>query len=108
MQVGNFNFDIQDLSGAKECRALWHNFYGSKNAIIYVVDSTDTARLDESKDELHRALAYEENKGRPLLIYANKQDLYGATSITELTTRLDLAKITDREHHIQGCSAAII
>ena len=42
-------------------------------AIIYVVDSSDTERIGISREEFHAILAEEELKDALLLVYANKQ-----------------------------------
>jgi ADP-ribosylation factor-like protein 1 len=42
-------------------------------AIIYVVDSSDTERIGTSADEFHAILDEEELKDALILVYANKQ-----------------------------------
>lgn len=42
--------------------------------IIYVVDSADTKRMDESRDELYSVLNNDGLEAVPLLVFANKQD----------------------------------
>ncbi len=42
-------------------------------AIIYVVDSTDTERIGISREEFHAILEEEELKDSLILVYANKQ-----------------------------------
>jgi hypothetical protein len=42
-------------------------------AIIYVVDSTDTERISISREEFHAILEEEELKDALILVYANKQ-----------------------------------
>lgn len=44
-----------------------------RQAIIYVVDSSDVERIGISREEFHAILAEEELKDALLLIYANKQ-----------------------------------
>ena len=45
------------------------------SGILYVVDSTDTERFSESRDELQRMLKDDEMRGVPVVVLANKQDL---------------------------------
>lgn len=54
---------------------------------IYVVDSTDDTRMEESAEELSNLLAEEKLAGIPLLIYANKQDLDLAQSEDAVSIR---------------------
>ena len=77
--------------------------------IIFVVDSNDRDRIDDSsgcddsaKEELHRMLAEDELRGVPLLVFANKQDLPNAMSVNEITERLGLNILKNREWYIQS------
>lgn len=45
--------------------------------ILFVVDSTDTERLDEAQDLLEELLCHEELTGTPVVVVANKQDIEG-------------------------------
>lgn len=42
-------------------------------AVIYVVDSSDTERIGISREEFHSILGEEELKDALILVYANKQ-----------------------------------
>lgn len=43
--------------------------------LIFVIDSSDRARIDEARQELHRIINDREMKDSLLLVFANKQDL---------------------------------
>ena len=43
--------------------------------------------------------------GVPVLVYANKQDLFGSATAAEISSGLDLHAIRDRKWQIQACSA---
>ena len=43
--------------------------------LIFVIDSSDRARMDEARQELHRIINDREMKDSLLLVFANKQDL---------------------------------
>ena len=45
----------------------------SSQAIIYVIDSSDTSRLPTSRSELLTMLSEDELKNVPVLVFANKQ-----------------------------------
>ena len=60
------------------------------------MDSNDRERLDELKDELWRVLREDELKDCIVMIMANKQDLPNALSVEEITDKLELHKIKDR------------
>jgi ADP-ribosylation factor protein 6 len=42
-----------------------------------VIDSSDKARIDEARQELHRIINDREMKESLLLVFANKQDIPG-------------------------------
>ena len=58
-----------------------------------------------AKDELNRMLAEEELRDAILLVFANKQDLPNAMKVQEVTERLGLNKLRNRQWYIQGASA---
>ena len=86
----NFSFRIWDLGGRSNRRAFWPKYYENAQALIYVVDSTDTNRVEEARGELHKMLAEDQLKKLNLLIYANKQDLPEAITTSELAEKLAL------------------
>ena len=65
--------------------------------MIFVVDSNDRERISYSSDELFTLLKEDLLKSSLLLVMANKQDLPNAMSVQEITEKLELHKITDRE-----------
>lgn len=55
------------------CRLLYAFVFFSQQAIIYVIDASDVARLPTSRTELLTMLSEEELRGVPVLVFANKQ-----------------------------------
>jgi ADP-ribosylation factor-like protein 3 len=51
---------------------------------IYVIDSSDRRRLEESGSELNQLLEEEKLAGVPVLVFANKQDLLNAAPAGEV------------------------
>ncbi len=51
--------------------------------LVFVVDSSDHARIEEAKTELHRILNDLEMSDCLLLVFANKQDLNGGMRNTK-------------------------
>lgn len=112
VEYKNISFTVWDVGGQDKIRPLWRHYYQNTQAIIFVVDSNDRERIDDSrdyensaKDELHRMLAEDELANSVLLVFANKQDLPGAMKVQEVTDRLGLNKIRNRQWFIQGSSA---
>ncbi len=73
--------------------------------MIFVVDSNDRDRAGQAKDELQKMLAEEELRDACLLVFANKQDLPNAMSTAEVTEKLGLQSMRQREWYIQGSCA---
>ena len=84
---------------------MWNCYYQNAEGVIYVVDSADRERVRESADELRKLLAEPELDGATLLVFANKQDLPTALSVSELTNELGLMDIRNRKWFIQACAA---
>lgn len=53
---------------------MWKHYYKGTDGIIYVIDSSDTTRIQENKKEIENLLTQEELKHCCLLIIANKMD----------------------------------
>eukprot|EP01090_Pellita_catalonica_P018377 TRINITY_DN5913_c0_g1_i1.p1 TRINITY_DN5913_c0_g1~~TRINITY_DN5913_c0_g1_i1.p1 ORF type:complete len:183 (-),score=39.27 TRINITY_DN5913_c0_g1_i1:50-598(-) len=99
------DFTIFDVGGQDRIRALWHHYYAGTNGIIFVVDSADTERLQEARDELHKTLKSDLLQNVPLLVLANKQDLERSRTPAQITQALGLSSIRDRKWHVQGSCA---
>jgi len=89
----NLKFQVWDLGGQTSIRPYWRCYYSNTDAIIYVVDSVDKERIGISKSELVSMLDEEELRKAILLVFANKQDMEGAMSPTEIAKELGLASL---------------
>jgi len=112
VEYKNISFTVWDVGGQDKIRPLWRHYYQNTQGVIFVVDSNDRDRIDDSKEyehsakeELNRMLAEDELRDAVLLVFANKQDLPNAMKVQEVTERLGLNKLRDRQWYIQGCSA---
>jgi len=100
-----FKLNVWDIGGQKTIRPYWSNYFESSDSLVYVIDSSDKRRLEESGNELKELLAEDKLGGIPLLVFANKQDLLQARPADEISEELGLDKIKDRDWTIQACSA---
>eukprot|EP01111_Echinosteliopsis_oligospora_P010037 TRINITY_DN3047_c0_g1_i2.p1 TRINITY_DN3047_c0_g1~~TRINITY_DN3047_c0_g1_i2.p1 ORF type:complete len:179 (-),score=43.18 TRINITY_DN3047_c0_g1_i2:64-600(-) len=100
-----FKLNVWDIGGQKSIRPYWRNYFKDTDALIFVIDSSDRRRLEESGIELEELLKEEKLANIPLLVFANKQDLINALPSAEIATTLDLHTIRDRPWQIQACSA---
>lgn len=104
LQRENVNLSIFDLGGQMHFRNLWGTLMRGSSAIIFVIDSSDRARLEEAKTELWNVLLDPQFPDAPLLVVANKQDVEGAMDVNEIISvcNLDnLEKMGNRSWHIQ-------
>jgi len=105
LQYKNLKFQVWDLGGQTSIRPYWRCYYSNTDAIIYVVDSLDKDRMSTSKQELVSMLEEEELKKSILVVLANKQDMEGAMTETEVAKQLGLSGIKDRTFQIFKTSA---
>lgn len=102
-----FKLNVWDIGGQKTIRPYWSNYFESSDCLVYVIDSSDRRRLEESGSELNELLLEDKLASIPLLIFANKQDLLQALPANEISEVLSLHNIRDRTWTIQACSAKV-
>merc|ERR1712083_196989 len=112
VEYKNINFTVWEVGGQEKLRPLWRYYYQNVDGIIFVVDSNDRERMDNSngyddnaKEELHRMLAEDELRNAAVLVMANKQDMSNALSVRTITDKLQLNRLKNRDWYIQGTSA---
>jgi len=98
-------FNVWDVGGQDKIRPLWRHYYAGTQALIFVLDSNDRDRVDEAKQELLRIINDREMKDAVILVYANKNDLPNVMDTTEITEKLGLHKLRDRNWHVQSSCA---
>jgi small GTP-binding protein len=104
MEYKGLNMVTWDIGGQTNLLKLWKHYYQGTDALIYVVDSQDTERIEMNFEVLNNMLQEPELEKACVLIYANKQDLSGAMTPSEIAEKLGMAKLKNREWMIQGCS----
>ncbi|KAF9480823.1 GTP-binding protein [Pholiota conissans] len=102
---GKYTLNIWDVGGQRTLRPYWRNYFEQTDALVWVVDSSDRARMQDCKQELHSLLTEDRLAGASLLVFANKQDLQGSMTDTEIRDALDLPSITTHRWKIWPCSA---
>ena len=96
---------LADVGGQDKIRPLWRHYYQNTQGVIFVVDSNDRDRVGEARDELHRMLNEDELREAVLLVFANKQDLPNAMNAAEITDKLGLHSLRQRNWYIQSTCA---
>ncbi|KAF8520118.1 ADP-ribosylation factor family-domain-containing protein [Gautieria morchelliformis] len=106
VQYKNISFQVWDLGGQSSIRPYWRCYYPQTSAIIYVIDSSDAARLQTARAELLTMLSEDELREVPLLVFCNKQDVPGALKPENISEELGLAGgETGRPWSVRGSSA---
>lgn len=101
----DLTLNMWDIGGQKSIRPYWRNYFDNVSALIYVIDSADEVRMEETGVELDQLLCDDKMEDVPVLIFANKQDLLNAKTPEAISQGLNLDCINDRSWHIQPCSA---
>ena len=97
--------DKQDVGGQDKIRPLWRHYFAGSQALVYVVDSSDRMRIDESRTELMRILSDRDMANVTLLVLANKSDMPGAFTPDEVAEKMGLNKLRDRTWYVQKTCA---
>lgn len=102
--IKGLQMTVWDLGGQGSIRSLWQYYIQNCEAIIWIVDSNDEDRMEESRKELEGILEGTDITC-PLLVFANKQDLPNAMAVEKVKESLGLDNHKRRPWHIQGCIA---
>ncbi|CAI9178055.1 ADP-ribosylation factor-like protein 3 [Muntiacus reevesi] len=105
VQSQGFKLNVWDIGGQRKIRPYWRNYFENTDVLIYVIDSADRKRFEETGQELAELLEEEKLSCVPVLIFANKQDLLTAAPASEIAEGLNLHTVRDRFWQIQSCSA---
>jgi len=112
-------YDLFDVGGSMLVRETWRLYARAADAIIFVVDAHDTARLPEAADSLKKLFFGEDYNTKeakskststiqydiPLLVFANKQDLPEALTSDKIEQELELEALPVRTRMVIPCEA---
>jgi len=105
VEYKNLSFTVWDVGGQDKIRPLWRHYYQGTNGLIYVVDSNDRDRSEDAREELNKMLNEDEMRDAVVLVFANKQDLPNAMTAAEVTEKLALQNMRNRQWYIQSACA---
>ena len=101
----NLNLTIWDVGGQEKIRKLWRHYFNNVDMVIYVVDSNDEGRLEESKKELHSLMNEDQLQNiDALLIFSNKMDLPQSLNANIVAEKLELSKIHQKWYIQPSCA----
>ncbi|KAJ8003340.1 hypothetical protein DPEC_G00147310 [Dallia pectoralis] len=110
LKQGKFEVTIFDLGGGKRIRGIWKNYYSESFGVVFVVDSSDVHRIQETRDTMAEVLRHPRIAGKPVLVLANKQDQDGALAEADIVENLSLEKLVNENKclcQIEPCSAVL-
>lgn len=107
MEYKRLKITMWDVGGQDKIRVLWKHYYANTDCLIYVIDSCDKDRIEEASEELKKMLIDPELENACVLVYANKQDMNGALSPSEITEKLELKQLKNRKWLVQASSAIV-
>nr|XP_013807903.1 PREDICTED: ADP-ribosylation factor 5-like [Apteryx mantelli mantelli] len=70
VEYKNICFTVWDVGGQDKIRPLWRHYFQNTQGLIFVVDSNDRERVQESADELQKMLQEDELRDA-VLAYRN-------------------------------------
>ncbi|KRY33718.1 ADP-ribosylation factor-related protein 1 [Trichinella spiralis] len=93
LNIGKVVFDgvelnFWDLGGQKELQSLWDKYFAEAHGVIYIIDSSDQSRIEESLDAFEKALKNKTLNGVPVVIVCNKQDIKECMSVSDVKMAL--------------------
>ncbi|XP_057686301.1 ADP-ribosylation factor-like protein 13B isoform X5 [Corythoichthys intestinalis] len=110
LNQGKFEVTIFDLGGGKRIRGIWKNYYSESHGVVFVVDSSDVQRIQETRETMAEVLQHPRIAGKPVLVLANKQDQEGALAEADIIENLSLEKLVNENKclcQIEPCSAVL-
>ncbi len=102
----DFEVNILDMGGQKHFRLLWVDYLNTVDAILYVIDSSDHERLDETINEFRKMLVLTEVNAVPILVLLNKTDLPNSMNSMSIGDKLSVfPELANRDWNIIETSA---
>ena len=92
----NLDLTIWDVGGQEKIRKLWRHYYNNIDVIIFVIDSNDSGRFPEVKEELHYLLNEDQLQNCIILIYINKIDLPYTIDGDKIAQEIDIYSIKQK------------
>lgn len=104
--IGDLNMAFWDVQGGAEDRTYWKNYLDGSDTIVFVVDSTARARIEEAKKEFNTitSLISERCHGCTILVVGTKSDQAGAMKVPEIMDSLDI-ETQGNKHGCLTCNA---
>ncbi|XP_050997794.1 ADP-ribosylation factor-like protein 13A [Acomys russatus] len=105
--LDDYQISVYDLTGDLKGQEKWPSYYAEAHGLVFVVDSSDVARIQEVKIVLTRIMFDKRMSGKPILILANKQDKKNALLPCDIIEYLLLERLVSETKsvcRVEPCS----
>ena len=93
VEFRDYNLTFWDVGG--QATKLWRHYFDSVDGMIFVIDSTDNARMSKAKHELYRVGKEPALASVPYLLMFNKIDLdEQRVPLGELIQKIDVEELS--------------
>ena len=82
------------MGGHRQVRRVWRDYCLNTDGIVFMVDTTDTARMEEAGAELRGLLESLDTERTPVLVMGNKAEHPRAVSETVLVQQLGIYQVS--------------
>ncbi len=105
VKYGNVDLTIWDVGGCDKIRPLIRHYFENTKGIIFIIDSQESERQSDVKEELWRIFGEDTLINVPVLIYLNKVDIHNGLQSEHIIKELKLSEVKNRKWFVQSCSA---
>lgn len=101
------NLTVWDVGGQDKIRPLWKHYFQNTDALIFMIDSCDTERFEEARQEFYKIYTDANIKStlKAILVFANKMDLPNAKNVQQIIEALHIQEIRHISWHVQATNA---
>jgi signal recognition particle receptor subunit beta len=100
-------YEVRVFLGGGHIPGYWAEHYDEVHGVVFVIDSSDRAHIPKWKQAFDDMASDGRVWGKPILLFANKQDRRGALTAEEISEVLGLAHIETSPVHIAPCVAKV-
>lgn len=68
LRMDRFEVTLVDLPGSQRSRSTWRSHYSAAHGLLFILDSSDLARMEEARKVLSRVLSHPDVSGKPILL----------------------------------------
>jgi len=97
IEVEGTRMSIFDMGGQSDFRDMWMGEIKSARCVVFVIDTADSNRYDEAREEFNKLLPMISKNKINLLIMANKFDLNKESSMGKIIRKFNLIELENFE-----------